>query len=108
MLITSFLKYHGFISCLRKYSEKIDRDNVSKIEYSYIPRNIEVFLKSKKGTRDMYAILSNNHVQPISKEKLMTMFEFTENDIKQIDKLPFKATQTVNVSGYNTELTISD
>jgi hypothetical protein len=56
----------------------------------------------------MYAILSNNHVQPISKEKLMTMFEFTENDIKQIDKLPFKATQTVNVSGYNTELTISD
>jgi hypothetical protein len=38
----------------------------------------------------MYAILSNDHVQPTSKQKLMTMFEFTENDIKQIDKLPFK------------------
>jgi hypothetical protein len=38
----------------------------------------------------MYAILSNNHVQPTSKQKLMTMFEFTENDIKQIDKFPFK------------------
>ena len=38
----------------------------------------------------MYAILSNDHVQPSSKQTLMTMFEFTENDIKQIDKLPFK------------------
>ena len=38
----------------------------------------------------MYAILSNNHAQPTSKQKLMTMFEYTENDIKQIDKLSFK------------------
>jgi hypothetical protein len=45
----NFLKYNGFISCLKKYSEKFDRDNVSKIKYPYIPRNIEVFLKSKKG-----------------------------------------------------------
>jgi hypothetical protein len=43
----------------------------------YIPRSI---------------ILSNNHVQPTSKQKLMTMFELTENDIKQIYKLPFKTT----------------
>jgi hypothetical protein len=43
----------------------------------------------------MYAILSNNYVQPTSKQKLMTMFEFTENDIKQIDK--FK----VNVCCYS-------
>jgi hypothetical protein len=28
---TNFLKFHGFISCLKKYSEKFDRDNVSKI-----------------------------------------------------------------------------
>jgi hypothetical protein len=57
VLITNFLKYHGFISCLKN------------IEYSYIPRNIEKKLKSKKGTRDMHAILSNNHVQPINKQK---------------------------------------
>ena len=40
----------------------------------------------------MYAILSNNFVQPISNQKIMTMFKFTKNDIKQIDKLPFKTT----------------
>jgi hypothetical protein len=50
-------------------------------------------MKSKTGTRDMYAILSNSHVQPTSKQKLLTMFEFTENDIKQIDKFPFKTTK---------------
>jgi hypothetical protein len=33
----------------KKYSEKFDGDNASKIEYSYIPRNIDVFLKSQKG-----------------------------------------------------------
>ena len=38
----------------------------------------------------MYAILSNTYSQPTSKQKLMTMFELTENDIKQIYKLPFK------------------
>ena len=38
----------------------------------------------------MYAILRNNHFRPTSKQKLMTMFELTENDIKQIYKLPFK------------------
>ena len=27
----NFLKYNGFISCLKKYSENFDRDNVSKI-----------------------------------------------------------------------------
>ena len=31
--------------------------------------------------------------QPTSKQKLMTMFELTENDIKQIYKLPFKTTK---------------
>ena len=41
----------------------------------------------------MYAILSNNYSQPTSKQKLMTMFELTENDIKQIYKLPFKTTK---------------
>jgi hypothetical protein len=41
----------------------------------------------------MYAILSNNHAQPTGKQKLMTMFELTENDIKQIYKLPFKTTK---------------
>jgi hypothetical protein len=90
---TNFLKYHRFISCLKKYSEKFNKDNVSKIEYPYIARNIKVFLKSKKGTRDMYAILSKNHLQPTIKQKLMTMFELTENDIKQIYKLPFKTTK---------------
>ena len=58
VLITNFLKYHGFISCFKKYSDKFDRDNVSNIEYSYLPRNIEVFLKNKKDTRDMYAIFN--------------------------------------------------
>ena len=48
------------------------------------------FLKSKKGTRDVYAILSNNCYQPTTKQKLMTMFELTKNDIKQIYKLPLK------------------
>ena len=56
----------------------------------------------------MYAILSNNCYQPTSKQKLMTMFELTENDIKQIYKLPFKTKKIVNFSGYNIELTISD
>jgi hypothetical protein len=28
----------------------------------------------------MYAILSNTYSQPTSKQKLMTMFELTEND----------------------------
>jgi hypothetical protein len=41
----------------------------------------------------MYAILSNIHVEPTSKQKLMTMFELTENDIKQIYKLLFKTTK---------------
>ena len=37
------------------------------------------------------------------------MSELTENDIKQIYKLPFKTTKkNVNFSGYNIELTISD
>ena len=58
----TFLKYHWLITCLKKYSEKCDRDNVSKCEYSYISGNIEKNVKNKKGTRDMYAILSNNHV----------------------------------------------
>ena len=40
------------------------------------------FLKSKKGTRDFYVILSNDHFQPNSKQKLTTMLELTENDIK--------------------------
>jgi hypothetical protein len=33
---------------------------------------------------------SHSHFRPTSKQKLMTMFELTENDIKQIYKLPFK------------------
>ena len=55
---------------------------------THIYLGIQKFFEKQKGHHRY--VLSNNYVQPTSKHQLMTMFEFTENDIKQIDKLPFK------------------
>ena len=89
------LQFNGLICSVKKYSKLFTKNEHSPtfISYPYIPKNIDVFLKSKKGIKDIYRILNKNVSEPTNKKKIMEMFEVTENEIGKIYRLPFIITQ---------------
>jgi hypothetical protein len=59
---TNFLTYHGVITAIHFYINKsnIPINDLEKLNGPLIPNIIKPFMKSQKGSKDMYNILSSN------------------------------------------------
>ena len=55
-----------------------------------LPTNISVFLRSTKGSKDLYNILNQNNYTPTSKEKWQEIYDIEEETWKDIYSAPFK------------------
>ena len=61
-ITTNFLEYHRVITCVKTYSNK--QNNASKEHKKpTIPNQIKIICKSKKGSKDFYAILFNQNTK---------------------------------------------
>lgn len=67
-ITSNFLTFQGIINTVRT---NIALDNIgdTRIQHPFIPLNIVVFMKSKKGTKDMYEILVKNNIIPTGKKQ---------------------------------------
>ena len=54
------------------------------------PTNISVFLRSTKGSKELYNILNQNNYTPTSKEKWQEIYDIEEETWKDIYSAPFK------------------
>ena len=86
----NFLQYHS----LKKAIEvNLKKNNISKfsskLQYPLIPNNIQIFLKSKKGSKDMYDVLNTNKSSPTSQTKWNLIYNFDKETWKNIYKFPF-------------------
>lgn len=88
----NFLNYMSVISAIKKAANNYKKDTY-KLCCPFIPACLQVFFKSRKGSKDMYKILINNNVTPTGQLK---WGEILGEDLiwKHIFKLPF--TVTVN------------
>ena len=68
---TNFLTYHGVITAIRFYIKKsnIPINDLEKLNGPLIPNIIKMFMKSQKGSKDMYHILDSNSIKLKCEEK---------------------------------------
>ena len=87
----NFLQYHGIKKAIEVYMTKINSTNFSsKLPYPIIQSNIQLLLKSKKGSKDIYDTLNVNSSTPTSKIKWNLKYNFNEQTWKNIYKFPFQ------------------
>ena len=101
----NFLQYHGIKKAIEVYLKKINISTFSsKLQYPIIPANIQVLLKSKKGSRDMYNILNINKSLPTSKHKWNLKYNFNEETWKNIYKFPFQKTISTTLQWFQVRI----
>ena len=91
----NFLEYHGIMAAIKRYIFAQDDRNRNReiiIKYPYIPQQLRIFFKSKKGIKDFYNILNFSNLIPNGKNKWNRLFTINETSWKQIYQLPFQIT----------------
>ncbi len=98
---TNFLIYHGILSAIRKYlkERKSAEQNLQKTFGPLLPNKLKIFLKSKKGSKDMYNILTNKTEIPKSEGK----WDGSLNKVhewKKINTLVFSTTKSTKLQWF--------
>ena len=88
--------------CLLK---KLKLDTIrTKLSNPMLPTNISVFLRSAKGSKDLYNILNQNNYTPTSKEKWQEIYDIEEETWKDIYSAPFKQTCSTKLQWFQVSI----
>lgn len=90
------MKYNSIISALKKRARHFTNDYI-KICGPLVPSVLMVFLKSPKGTKDMYCILNKNDSIPSVCTKWNVILDVDEHDMKNVFKMPFIVTKNTKL-----------
>ena len=96
---TNFLRYQSLLSAIKSSmkSLNINSQRLYKIIGPVIPVTIKTFLKSSKGSKDMYRILISKTSNINSEEKWSNVLDINELPWYKIYKLPFKTTKNTKI-----------
>ena len=103
---TNFLIFQGVMSAVYSYmkSLNIKSNQLIKPYGPIIPTTISIFMKSTKGSKDMYNVLNEKITNITSQEKWSLILNRHNIIWNKIYRLPFYITKTQNYSGSNTGL----
>ena len=88
---TNFLQFNGLKAAIKVFAKKLKLDTIrNKLSNPMLPTNISVFLRSTKGSKDLYNILNQNNYTPTSKKKWQEIYDIEEETWKDIYSAPFK------------------
>ena len=88
---TNFLQFNGLKAAIKVFAKKLKLDTMrNKLSNPMLPTNISVFLRSTKGSKDLYNILNQNNYTPTSKKKWQEIYDIQEETWKDIYSAPFK------------------
>ena len=101
----NFLQYHGIKKSIEAYLKKMKTKNFSsKLHYPIIQSNIQLILKNKKGSKDIYNVLNINSSSPTSKVKWNLKYRFNEQTWKNIFKFPFQKPISTTLQWFQTRI----
>ena len=84
----NFLQYSGLIRSVLDWKKKLKLEDVrNKLANPILPFPVQVYLKSKKGTQDMYNLLNKNNdppPHPSAKISWNKKYKFEDNEWKKI------------------------
>lgn len=87
----NFLKFYGIASAINLVRKQYPQPTKT-IELPTIPDSIQVLIKTKKGSKDMYRIFIKNETEPTGKKKWNKTFNFTDERWQNIFNNCFQIT----------------
>ena len=102
MLILFFLQYSGLIRSVLDWKKKLKLEDIrNKLANPILP--VQVYLKSKKGTQDMYNLLNKNNDPQVEKYlgiKSINLKIMSGKNIYSVE--PFKITKDSTIHRFQT------
>ena len=90
---TNFIEFQGLINAIKDYARKQYgiTNFTKKLKMPFIPMNISLLIKSKKGGKDFYIIFNRNNHKPTSQLKWENAYNIEHENWKAIFSSPFNS-----------------
>ena len=87
----NFIQFQGLVQTIKVHIRPHNvRSFTKKLQSPFIPTNIHLLIKSKKGGKDFYTILCTNTEKPTSQPKWNSIYNIEDETWKSIYQSPFK------------------
>lgn len=101
----NFLQYSGLVRSILDWKKTLNLENIkNKVANPVLPFPVQVYLKSQKGTQDMYKILNENKDPPSGKISWGKKYNFDEEEWKKIFREPFIITKDYTIQWFQTRI----
>ena len=100
----NFLQYSGLVKSILDWKKKLNLENMkNKAETPIVPFGFKIYIKSKKGTQDMYKLI--NECKESSNGRIAWDKRYTFNDMewKHIFKEPYRLTRDTPMQCFKPE-----
>lgn len=96
----NFLQYHGLKASLKSIT-KVNKITVTtKLSTPVIPYHIDIILKCKKGTKDMYNIMTENKENIAGQIRWNKIYNIQKEEWKNIYEMPFYVTKCAKLQWF--------
>ena len=89
---THFLEYNGLIKAIKHYLQIINIKITHNEPTPFVPTNILLVLKNRKGSKDMYNILNKTNDIPTEQATWNKIYNIANDQWKKIYKFPYSIT----------------
>ena len=101
----NFLQYSGLVRSVTDWKKKLNLENMkNKAESPILPFAFKIYLKSKKGTQDMYKLLNKSTELPSGRIAWDKKYTFNNNEWKTIFNEPFRITIDTTMQWFQTRI----
>ena len=103
---TNFIQFQGIMPAIKDFTRKHSVMNFTKkLKMQFIPTNISLLIKSKKGGKDFYDALNRNDDKPSSQHKWENTYNIEQETWKDIYSSPFKSSLGTKLQWFQTRIT---
>ena len=101
----NFLQYHGLCNAIKEWKKRLKINTINeKLQNPIVPFGLHIYMRNKKGTKDMYKILNSNNETPAGKIAWKKIFNFSEEEWKKIYKWPFEITNNTTLQWFQSRI----
>ena len=101
----NFLQYHGLCNAIKEWKRRLKINTINeKLQNPIVPFGLHIYMRNKKGTKDMYEILNSNNETPAGKIAWNKIFNFSEEEWKIIYKWTFEITNNTTLQWFQSRI----
>ena len=92
-------------NAIREWQKRLRLTNIkTKLSNPVIPHHLQIYLKNRKGTKDMYNILNQSCDEATGKKTWNKTYQFEDESWRKIFLWPFSITKDTALQWYQTRI----